>query len=73
MISPSITPIVTTIINQSLYTGIFPSKLKIAKVLPLFKKGDPHLFDNYRPISLLPVISKVFEKNSFQAIVWLSC
>ena len=58
-----IKPALALIINQSLCTGIFPSKLKIAKVLPLYKnKGDCHLFDNYRPISLLPTISKIFEK-----------
>ena len=62
-IANSIKPILTLIINQSLYTGIFPTKLKLAKVIPLFKnKGDCHLFDNYRPISLLPTISKIFEK-----------
>ena len=49
------------IINHSLCSGIFPDMLKIAKVIPLFKKGDQHLLDNYRPISLLPVISKIFE------------
>ena len=57
-----ITPPLTHIINQSLCTGIFPDRLKIAKVIPLFKKGDQHILDNYQPISLLPVISKVFEK-----------
>ena len=56
----TITPPLTHIINQSLCTGIFPDRLKIAKVIPLFKKGDQHILDNYRPISLLPVISKVF-------------
>ena len=53
-------------INQSLRTGIFPDKLKIAKVLPFFKKGDASILDNYRPISLLPVISKVYEKVVFK-------
>ena len=48
--------------NQSLSSGIFPNKLKIAKVIPIFKKDDAHLLNNYRPISLLPTISKVFEK-----------
>jgi len=55
------TPI-TTIINQCLSSGIFPHELKVAKITPIFKKNDPQLFDNYRPISLLPAISKVFEK-----------
>jgi hypothetical protein len=50
------------IINQSLRTGIFPDKLKIAKILPLFKKDCNALFDNYRPISLLPCCSKIFER-----------
>ena len=53
---------IATIINQSLTSGIFPNKLKVAKVLPIYKKEDPKLFNNYRPISLLPAISKVFEK-----------
>ena len=52
-----IAPILTIAINQSLTHGIFPSELKIAKVLPLFKdKGEPTEFGNYRPISLLNVI-----------------
>ena len=41
----------TLIINQMLSTCIFPDNLKVAKVIPLFKKGDKALFDNYRPIS----------------------
>ena len=64
----TITPPLTHIINQSLCTGIFPDRLKIAKVIPLFKKGDQHILDNYRPISLLPVISKVFEKIVFDQL-----
>ena len=49
------------IINQSLYSGIFPDKLKIAKVTPIYKKGDKQTITNYRPISVLPVISIFFE------------
>ena len=41
----------TLIINQTLSTGIFPDSLKVAKVIPLYKKGDKTLLDNYRPIS----------------------
>ena len=56
------------IINQSLCTGIFPDRLKIARVMPLYKKDDPHLVDNYRPISVLPAISKVFERVVFNQL-----
>ena len=55
----------TIIINQSLRTGIFPDALKIAKVKPLYKKGDNFCLNNYRPISLLPTISKIFERVMF--------
>lgn len=68
LIAPHLTPSLTIIINQSLCTGIFPHKLKVAKVIPLFKKGDKHLFDNYRPISLLPSVSKIFEKVVYKQV-----
>ena len=47
---------------------MFPDKLKIAKVIPIFKKDDPSLFENYLPISLLPTILKVFEKKIFSQL-----
>ena len=50
------------LINKSIETGSFPSGLKTANVIPIFKKGDSTNLNNYRPISLLPVISKIFEK-----------
>ena len=50
------------VINQTFQTGIFPAQLKTARVKALFKKGNTHDPNNYRPISLLPAISKVFEK-----------
>ena len=50
------------IINLSFLTGSFPHLCKLAKVIPLFKNDNPLLGKNYRPISLLPVYSKIFEK-----------
>ncbi len=50
------------LINESLDTGIFPDCLKRANIIPVFKKGDVTDLNNYRPIALLPVISKIFEK-----------
>ena len=47
---------ITIIINQSLSSGKFHSKLKIAKVFPIYKHGDIHNSNNYRPISLLTSI-----------------
>ena len=67
-IAQIIAPTLTIIINQSLYTGIFPEKLKIAKVTPLFKHGEKNLMENYRPISLLASISKIFERVVFNQI-----
>ena len=62
VIKPVIIKPLTLLINQVLNTLTFPDKLKIAKVIPIFKKGDQSLFENYRPISLLPAISKLLEK-----------
>ena len=56
-----LTPI-TLIVKQMFTTGIFPERLKIAKVKPLYKKEDESILSNYRPIFLLPAISIIFEK-----------
>ena len=48
--------------NFSLQLCIFPELLKIARVAPVFKSDDPENIDNYRPISSLPVLSKLFER-----------
>ena len=52
----------TFIINFSLKTGVVPSEWKVAKVIPLYKSGSLAEIDNYRPISILPTLSKILEK-----------
>ena len=65
LIKSEIIPTLTGIFKQSLHTGIFPDKLKIAKVIPIYKKGSLNDISNYRPISLLPSLSKIFDKLIF--------
>ena len=59
--SASIVKALTHTINLSLNEGIFPTELKVAKVVPIFKSGDSQLVSNYRPVSVLNSFSKVFE------------
>ena len=62
LIKNEISKPITLIVNQCLTTGIFPTAFKIAKVKPIYKKGNKSDLNNYRPISLLPTISKIFER-----------
>ena len=57
-----ITQSITFLVNLSLSTGIVPDEWKQARVVPLHKSGGREVMDNYRPISILPVISKIAEK-----------
>ena len=50
------------IFNSSLSTGVVPDEFKIAKVIPIYKKDNPELFGNYRPVSVLPCLSKILER-----------
>ena len=52
----------TNCINKSIETGYFPDSLKEANITPIFKKDDPLDKSNYRPVSILPLISKVYER-----------
>jgi len=56
-------------INLSFSQGCFPKKLKLARVIPLFKSGDNQLLKNYRPVSILPLFSKLFERVMFNRIM----
>ena len=55
-------PSLEKLFNLSVSSGVYPSQLKIAKVIPIFKKGDSKSLDNYRPILVLSTINNFFEK-----------
>ena len=57
------------ICNVSILHGIFPNELKVAKVIPLYKGGDCMQLVNYRPVSVLPVFSKLLEKLMYDRIL----
>ena len=52
----------SVVLNTCLNSGVFPDKLKIARVILVFKRGSQEVLSNYHPISVLPIFSKVFEK-----------
>ena len=58
----SLSHILCNLINEALQAWIFPKSLKTARVTPIFKGGESELSNNYRPISVISVISKLFEK-----------
>ena len=62
MAASIVAPSLTSIFLKSILTGIYPDDWKAAKVTPLFKKGLKSDPNNYRPISVIPVVSKVLEK-----------
>ena len=56
------------IFNISIKTGVFPDKLKIARITPIYKSGERELVNNYRPISVLPCFSKVLERIMYNRL-----
>lgn len=56
------------LINLNMSHGKFPNELKTAKVIPIFKSGDDQLIKNYRPISVLPSFSKIFERVIYKRL-----
>ena len=81
-ISDLISPIFAIIFNKSIYGGVLPNCLKIARVVPIFKGGTESNVGNYRPISVLPVFSKFFESKKIplfnkqiyfiRLLIWIS-
>ena len=59
----------TYVLNLSITQGTFPDSMKIAKVIPLYKSGEKMKINNYRPISILPVFSKLLERIMYNRII----
>ena len=66
---PTIGNVFLNLLNFSLAQGIFPNELKVSNIIPLFKAEDPMMFNNYRPVSLLSIFSKIYEKAMYSRIV----
>ena len=63
-----ISPILSDIIDVSFSSGTFPDVLKIVLVTPIFKSGFSNLLQNYRPISVLPIFSKIIERCIYNRV-----
>ena len=61
--------VICDMINRAMGSGIFPDLLKVARVVPIYKKGDARNPSNYRPISLLPYLSKIYEKIIYSRLL----
>ena len=62
-------PTITSLINKSLTSGIYPNDLKIAKIIPIFKGGERNKMENYRQISILNAMNKIFEKIVYNQLL----
>ena len=62
-------PTISSLYNSTLLDGIFPSCLKLGKVTPIFKKDNKKEVANYRPIATQPILSKIFEKLTYNRIM----
>ena len=61
-------PFLTNATNKTFLDNYFPEELKKAEIIPVYKKEDPLKKENYRPVSLLPHVSKIFEKLIYKQI-----
>lgn len=60
--------ILTNEMNKSIILGKFPESMKLADVIPVFKKGNRFQKETYRPVSILPNLSKVFERCGYKQL-----
>ena len=63
-----ISPKLSEYFNELMKNGIFPDSLKIGKISPIYKKGNSEHFENYRPVSTLPIFGKIFEKVIYKRL-----
>ena len=68
MAASIVAPSLTAIFTKSILTGIYPTEWKTARVTPVFKKGVKSDINNYRPISVIPVVSEVFNKTVYDQL-----
>ena len=71
--SSVLSPILAKIFNHCISNGIFPDPLKVGKVTPVYKKGANDDIGNYRPVSVLPIFGKIFEKILYSRIYNFMC
>lgn len=62
-------PRISELVNDSFQCGIFPDDMKLAKIIPIYKGGNKLLITNYRPISILPTISKIMERVMYDRLI----
>ena len=68
ILNNELSEILSKLVNDSFEYGIFPDKLKIARVTPVFKKGSRLNRDNYRPVSVLSIFSKIYKKRMYKRL-----
>ena len=66
--APVISDSLTLIFNQAITLSSFPNEWKVARVMPLYKNGQRSIPGNYRPISVLPAISKIMERIMYDQL-----
>ena len=66
LVKNEVTPAITHIVNLSISNCAFPESWKKSKIVPLFKKDDPLNPKNYRPVAILPILSKILEKVIYE-------
>ena len=69
LVKPEILPAVTHIINLSITSRRFPASWKKSKIIPLHKKDDPLDPKNYRPVAIVPILSKILERAVFNQLI----